>query len=81
VSPTKLFVAANNASWLKNLRNNPPIEFIKSSNNLVANNAVRFVYGVDDSQLQYVENRLRREDQPIKGILPRLPASKATEST
>jgi hypothetical protein len=71
ISPKKLFIAANNKPWLSNLKNNPPIEFIKSSNNLVALNAIDYVYGVDDSQLQYVENRLRRIGHPVKGIVPR----------
>jgi hypothetical protein len=76
ISPTKIFIAANNGPWLATLKNNPSIEFIKSSNNLVARNAIDFVYGEDDSQLQYVENRLRGKDEPVKGIVPRLPVDR-----
>jgi hypothetical protein len=72
IAPTKLFVAANDAVWLSKLERQPPGEIVESSNSIVAGNAVDFVYGVDDRQLRYVENRLRRVNQPISSIVPRL---------
>ena len=56
----QVFVAVNTREMEDTLRRRPPIEFVQALNDRTARNAQTYVYGSDDGQLRFVENRLRR---------------------
>jgi hypothetical protein len=65
LSPTHLFVAANDFSLLQILAAQRADDTVRNSNNLMVRLAVQNVYGVDDSQLAFVEKCLRRSSDPV----------------
>jgi hypothetical protein len=64
ISPTRLFVAANDRRGLETLAAQSSKDTVRNANNLVVRMAVKNVYGNDDSQLAFVDKRLRRPSQP-----------------
>jgi hypothetical protein len=58
-----IFVAANTEQTEQIIRNWDPDRLIEHVNDRVASQAVKYVWGVDDSQLRFVENRLGRMEQ------------------
>jgi len=58
ISPIHLFVAVNTNQMARRLRSMKPGDLARRSNNLVSEQARRFVYGIDDSQLYFVSRRL-----------------------
>jgi hypothetical protein len=58
ISPIHLFVAVNNDQMARRLRSMRPGDLARRSNNLVSEQARKFVYGIDDSQLYFVSRRL-----------------------
>ena len=61
IGPFKLFVATNNEETTVRLRNMPPALLMRQTNERVALQARRFVYGIDDTQSRFVENRLAKQ--------------------
>jgi len=58
IGPSKLFIATNNDRMTESLKRIAPAELMRQTNHRVASQARRFVYGIDDGQLRFVENRL-----------------------
>jgi hypothetical protein len=58
--PDSVFVAAKNVAVLERIKAIPPREFCHMVNDTVVRQAVRYVYGVDENQLRFVENRLQK---------------------
>ena len=60
VGPEQVFVAVNTSEMEQVLRNHDPRKLVHALNDKVASQAQRYVYGTDDRQLRYIENRLGR---------------------
>ena len=58
ISPTRLFLAVNSAKVFHEIRSTRPRDLIQIVNHRIAESSVRYVYGVDDSQLRFVARRL-----------------------
>jgi hypothetical protein len=58
ISPSHIFLAVNDNRVLRTLKAMDPSEVLLTSNNRVASQAKKYVYGVDNSQLTFVEPRL-----------------------
>lgn len=65
VSPTHLFVAANDIALLRQLNAQPARDTVRNSNHCIVKLAVQNVYGYTGAQLTFVEKRLRKADDPI----------------
>jgi hypothetical protein len=64
ISPRRIFIAANNQETVKNLHDMAKAGGIAQRlNNRMARQARRYVYGVDDSALQFIEPRLGQKAQ------------------
>lgn len=61
VGPRDVFVAVNTPEMENALRSSKSKDFARALNDRTARNACTYVYGSDDGQLRFVENRLRRE--------------------
>ena len=71
IAPDRLFVAANNEILAKRMAADDPQLVISRCNDLVARQAHTYVYGRNDAQLRFVENRLGRGTPQL--ITSRLP--------
>ena len=60
IGPTQMFVAVNTPEMEEVLRTCDPHRLLGLTNDKVVRSARRYVYGTDDRQLRYVENRLGR---------------------
>ena len=60
IGPTQMFVAVNTPQMEVALRTCDPHRLLGQMNDKVVRHACRYVYGIDDRQLRYVENRLDR---------------------
>jgi hypothetical protein len=60
ISPRHLFIAVRNKATAERIAAIDPQILVGSANNKVAEQARKFVYGTDDSQLRFVSNRLGR---------------------
>ena len=58
ISPTTIFIAAKERKTFDYIRALRSDDLVRSVNNKVAEQAVKYVYGTDDSQLRFVKNRL-----------------------
>jgi hypothetical protein len=58
MSPRRLFIAVKEEATFRQIASMSPDELVHTANNKVAEQAHRFVYGSDDSQLRFVANRL-----------------------
>ena len=67
ISPWHLFVAFTSAETERRLRALGPGELARRSNDKVASQAKKYVYGTDDNQLRFVENRLGRGEVQFVG--------------
>ena len=65
VSPTHLFVAAHDITPLQRLAAQQARDTVRNSNHCTVKLAAQNVYGYDGGQLAFVENRLRRANDPI----------------
>jgi hypothetical protein len=65
LSPTHLFVAANDIRQLRKLETQPLRDTVRKINFLVVKDAVQNVYADNDSHLAFVEQHLRRPTDPI----------------
>jgi hypothetical protein len=60
LSPTVVFFATRNDQTFEKINSMPPNLIVTAVNSKVCEQAIRFVYGVDDSQFRFVENRFGR---------------------
>jgi hypothetical protein len=58
ISPRRLFIATKNEETFQYFREMNPNELAQAVNNQVSQHARKFVFGCDDSQLNFVANRL-----------------------
>lgn len=66
IGPRMLFVAGHDDTWEKRLGAADPTTVIKSVNQAVVHQARQFVWGLDDKQLRFVQNRMSKApDRPI----------------
>jgi hypothetical protein len=66
IGPRLLFLAANNDLWESVCRDSSSTEIVRRVNETVVAQARQFVWGVDDSQLRFVQNRMgSAPDRPI----------------
>jgi len=85
VGPRMLFVAGRDATWAKRLAAADPTKVVRRVNLAVVSSARKFVWGVDDSQLCFVRNRMSTapekqiisDEQKQQAILAAAGASKA----
>jgi hypothetical protein len=59
ISPTKLFVAANDRSLFRSVERMSPSDSTQQVNLLVASNAKRYVYATDDFQRNFIDRYFR----------------------
>ncbi len=72
LSPTHLFVAANDIRQIQRLAAQPVRDTVRNSNKLMVELAVQNVYGCSEGQLSFVEKWLRRPaDPPVPGVITR----------
>ena len=64
ISPTKLFVAANDTTTIQKLRERRAKEVVTEVNKLVTVRARRFVWARDRSQDRFVANRMSSQMEP-----------------
>ncbi len=64
IGPSSIFVAAKNVNVLNQIKNIPAHELCYKINDTVCRQAVQYVYGADERQLRFVENRLRKKHRP-----------------
>jgi hypothetical protein len=67
ISPAQCFVATNSAEVLREIQALAAEEFILRMNHKMACQAQRFVYGLDDSHLSFVSERLGRKESAAPG--------------
>lgn len=66
VGPKTLFVADHNGVSAHRLRSIDPTKIVRDVNMAVVHQARQFVWGLDDSQLRFVQNRMSKApDRPI----------------
>jgi hypothetical protein len=79
LSPTHLFVAANEIEQIRKLLAQTTKDTVRNTNNLTVKLAVQNVYGSTARHKAFVENRLRRENEPpVPGIITRDQATTQT---
>jgi Protein of unknown function (DUF4238) len=72
LSPDRLFTATNSVLRTEQIISASPSRLVGTVNDLIVRQAVEFVIGDDESQLQFVERRLRRRgEEPIPGPVGR----------
>ena len=71
LSPTKLFVAANDEATFDNLRRVSPRKLTCDVNTYVVSRARRFVWAQDRSQERFIENRMSTKLEPTP-LLPNI---------
>jgi hypothetical protein len=64
IGPRLLFIASPDADFLKQVLRADQVGLTKEVNRQVAEGAARFVYGVDEKQFRFVQNRLGKTPQP-----------------
>ena len=65
ISPLHLFVASNSERVFSTLKARVHNELVVQCNNEVVKSANRYVWGFDNSQLRFVENRLTKTPEPF----------------
>jgi hypothetical protein len=58
IAPHRLFVAANTEEIERKFRDQPPNELVQATNPQVVNQAVKYVYGIDDAELAFVDKHM-----------------------
>jgi hypothetical protein len=58
ISPRQLFIAVKEEEVLRQMTSLSPDEFVEAANNKVAEQAFKYVYGIDNGQVRFVSNRL-----------------------
>ena len=73
IGPRKLFIATNNIETENKIRTFDATTMMTQVNHRIASQARKYVYGADDKQLRFVENRLGRK-WPSTPLETRVPA-------
>lgn len=63
IAPRKLFIAAKEQQMLRQITSMNTEQLLANTNDRVASQAYDYVYGVDDTQLRFVANRLGKRDK------------------
>ena len=73
IGPRLLFIASHDTELLENVRKADQVGLVKECNRQVVESASRFVYGIDDQQFRFIENRFGKTPQPrlMQGIVER----------
>lgn len=73
IGPRLLFIASHDIELLERVRNADQVALVKECNRQIVEGATRFVYGIDASQLRFIQNRFGRTPQPrlMEGIVER----------
>jgi hypothetical protein len=81
IGPKTLFVAAYSDALAKKLAGTDPTEVVRLMNTAVVSRARRFVWGTEDSQLRFVQNRIgSAPEKPIISDEQRRAAVEASET-
>jgi len=64
IGPRLLFIASHDNDFLNALLRADQTDLVKECNRQVVESASRFVYGADQSQLRFIQNRFGRTPQP-----------------
>lgn len=64
IGPRLIWIAARDPGFFVRLRSNSPLEVVKEVNRQVVEGAKRYVWGIDEKQLRFIENRFGRSPQP-----------------
>jgi hypothetical protein len=67
IGPDRCFLATNTVEGERYVSTIPAVEFMHQINDRMGCQARRFVYGIDDSQLRFVANRLGRQEPAAPG--------------
>ncbi|MBP0112791.1 DUF4238 domain-containing protein [Bradyrhizobium vignae] len=88
IGPHRLFVATNNQETERTFKDRPPKDLVRETNFQVVKQAVKYVYGVDDSEREFIDKLISSDRPP--SLLERLrdrrrqkyaPAGKPGEAT
>jgi hypothetical protein len=71
LSPTKVFVAANDNATFDKLRRTAPEQLVRDINTFVATRARRFVWAQDESQERFIDNKMSTKMEPTP-LLPNI---------
>jgi hypothetical protein len=75
IGPHKLFVAVNQSNVFERIAAKPIDAHVETINQLVVRHAARFVFGSDQTQLQFIQDNMGRAQEPsLMTRLSRLPA-------
>lgn len=64
IAPRKLFIAARDEEALRRLLTISKRQLVREVNRQVCDHAVKYVWGIDDSQLSYVKKHFATKEQP-----------------
>ncbi len=75
IGPFALFVATNNLATDHMIRSRNPLELMEHVNDRVASQARKYVWGMDDTQLRFIENRLGKKEPavPMENLVLSIP--------
>jgi len=73
IGPRMLFIATNTVEMERTIRNIHPRQLMEQVNNRVTSQARKYVWGTDDTQLRFVQNRFGRME-PSTPLETRFPA-------
>lgn len=68
IGPTKMFFAGETERGEREFRGLDPKWVMQASNDVIVRRASRYVYGTDDRQIRFVENRLERQPKASLGF-------------
>ena len=60
IAPRRIFIAARDQENLEKIQRLPHDVLVRRTNEIIASQAHKYVYGTNDGQLRFVENRLGR---------------------
>jgi hypothetical protein len=63
LSPKHVYLAARDSRRIRKIKTFGPDAIAKAVNDQIVSHAYKYVYGTDDSQLRFVENRLQRHQR------------------
>jgi hypothetical protein len=64
ISPHEIFLAVGDRSFANHIKDRSQTDLVRLINAAVVGNADKYVYGVDDRQLRFVQNRMGAEKAP-----------------
>lgn len=64
VGPNQLFAATHTKEFMRRLKSGPADQLVTAANTVAVGQADRYVFGADDSQLRFVQNRMGQNKTP-----------------